>query len=229
MRFLGDEGINPISGQSYRLLSPKPKTQWDQFLWPGPSRSHTCQTHPLVPSPRGSDRGQDTGSKREQAGSFPSIWPSQHPRRVSPALSTRPEPTLLQDEAHPARIASDPGSCDPQFQSALPAVALARTGLWLRPNGGGAWAFALSQTPEERGGQPLPSSPPPEPRPPGEPLKGCRPGCAFLGSNRPGACRDLMRQASGVNKPGLLGKDLQAKCRGVHLDDPLPSAAGLLS
>lgn len=105
MKFLGDERINPISGQSYRLLSPKPKAQRSKF---GMARAFP---QPHLPDPSSSPisawqrQGTGDGVRREQAGSFPSIWPSQSSRRASPALSTRPEPTLLQDAA-----ASRPGS-----------------------------------------------------------------------------------------------------------------------
>lgn len=187
------------------------------------------------PSPISAWQRQGTGDwvRTEQIGSFPSIWPSQSSRRASPELSTWPKPTHSSTGCGltPPSIASDPESCDPPSPSTHYLRWLWPVPLWLRPTGGGAWAFVLSQIPEERSGQPLPSCPPPGPGPLGAPLKGCRPGCASWGSNRPCGCRDLILYVSGVHKPGILGNDLQVKCRvlDVHLDDLIPSAAELLS
>lgn len=168
----------------------------------------------------------------ESTGWLLSVWPGQSPRRPSPALSTR-------SGAH-----SPNGCCCPAEDCVRPCVLRPprRGPHYLRrlrpvPDCGSApmredaWAFAPSQTPEERGGQPLRSSPPQgPPRLPPRSLKEMEASLCISGIKHAGPFPGAHLLAES-RKLGFSEKDLQAKSRGlcIHLDDPVLSAAGLLS
>lgn len=74
------------------------------------------------------------------------------------------------------------------------------------------------ETPEERGGQPLPCFGSPGPALEGAArwAPGCRLGCACPGNRQVGSSLGLS-PLGWVNKPELLGSDLQAKCQGLGI------------
>lgn len=170
---------------------------------------------------------------RAQTGSFPSMWPGRSPITPSPALSTRSGATTLQDETAPAqdsvrptaRRTPDPDriTCGSLGRSRAVAPPLTWAGLGPSPLPQTRKRAAANRSPALDSQDPASRArpwngtgrPPPVARPES------RPGCACLG-NQTGRRSLEPVLPSGVNKPGLLGNDLQAKCRGlgVHLDDP---------